>query len=622
MTFDSWTTRLSIILRGYRARSAQPTVLIAALLVCLGFASGQRCVAHEIALKQTADGWQLLRDGQPYYVRGAGGLGSLAGLSAAGANSNRTWGVGEQTRVRLDEAERQGISVAVGIWLEHERLKKLDYSNAEQVEAQAQQVLGHVRDLKNHPAVLVWGIGNEMEGDGSNVAIWKHIEDVARRVKEIDPNHPTMTVIAEMGETKIQSIHEHCPSIDIIGINSYGGSKSVPERYRTNGGTKPYIVTEFGPIGTWEVKKNDFEAIEEASTGDKVEMYRGAYQAFAKDEQLCLGSYAFLWGNKQEATATWFGMLLPDGKRLATANAMSQLWSGKAPKNQCPVIKSLKLAGHNQVLPGTTVEATLEVVDAEGDELQVRWELVPEADSYVTGGDFQETPPSVKGAFLKQDSDGAEIKLPSEKGIYRLYVYVEDEKHQNAASWNLPLFVTASPTTPIASDSQSLGKLQIPFAVYDEAGQESGYVPSGLMGSVENVVVDASCDDDPKFGKTCLRCNYRATADWAGLVWQSPANDWGDLPGGFDLTGAKQLTFWAKGKVGGEQITFGYGLLGSDKKYPDSSKQEIEVTLTSGWKEYVIDCGADLTRIKSGFYWSLAGQGEPIEFFLDRVRYR
>ena len=94
MTFDSWTTRLSIILRGYRARSAQPTVLIAALLVCLGFASGQRCVAHEIALKQTADGWQLLRDGQPYYVRGAGGLGSLAGLSAAGANSNRTWGVG------------------------------------------------------------------------------------------------------------------------------------------------------------------------------------------------------------------------------------------------------------------------------------------------------------------------------------------------------------------------------------------------------------------------------------------------------------------------------------------------------------------------------------------------
>ena len=88
--------------------------------------------------------------------------------------------------------------------------------------------------------MLVWGIGNEMEGydKGGNPAIWQHIEDLCQMVKKIDPNHPTMTVIAEIGGDRIAAIHKHCPSLDIIGINSYGGAASLPERYRKAGGKK------------------------------------------------------------------------------------------------------------------------------------------------------------------------------------------------------------------------------------------------------------------------------------------------------------------------------------------------------------------------------------------------
>ena len=322
----------------------------AALFVLL---AGQTTHGQEVAkdspvkvtLQNEGGSWQLVRNGQPYYVKGGGGASaSLEDLVAAGANSNRTWGVDEKTRARLDEAHRNGLTVAVGIWLEHERLEKLQYSDAVKVEEQAQLVLSHVKALKDHPAVLVWGIGNEMEGEGKNELVWKHIEDLAKRVKQIDPNHPTMTVIAEASKVKIQSLHEHCPSIDIVGINAYGGAATLPTRYQENGGTKPYIVTEFGPIGTWEIGRNVFGAVEEASTSKKIEMYRKAYTAFAADEELCLGSYAFMWGNKQEATTTWFGMLLPDGKRLGTADAMSELWTGKPPENKSPLIELFEAA--------------------------------------------------------------------------------------------------------------------------------------------------------------------------------------------------------------------------------------------------------------------------------------
>ena len=80
--------------------------------------------------------------------------------------------------------------------------------------------------------MLLWGIGNEMEGfgDGDDPAIWAAVNDIAAMVKELDPNHPTMTVTAEIGGGRIDGLHERSPAIDIHGINSYGGAPSLPER--------------------------------------------------------------------------------------------------------------------------------------------------------------------------------------------------------------------------------------------------------------------------------------------------------------------------------------------------------------------------------------------------------
>jgi len=46
------------------------------------------------------------------------------------------------------------------------------------------------------------------------------------------------------------------------------------------------------------------------------------------------------------------------------------------------------------------------------------------------------------------------------------------------------------------------------------------------------------------------------------------------------------------------------------------------VALSKEWTRYEIDVSAqDLTRIKTGFVWTLASPGQPITFYLDDIRW-
>ena len=150
-------------------------------------------------------GFQLIRNGQPYFIKGVGGDGSRKLLVHSGGNSFRTWGADNLQQV-LDEAQQLGLSVTVGFWLGHER-HGFNYNDADQVAAQAEQVEKTVEKFKHHPAVLVWALGNEMEGSGDNAAIWLAVNHLAGIVKRSDANHPTMTVIAEMGGNKVKNAH-------------------------------------------------------------------------------------------------------------------------------------------------------------------------------------------------------------------------------------------------------------------------------------------------------------------------------------------------------------------------------------------------------------------------------
>ena len=599
-----------------------PLLAVSALLLsaaCLHASAPPRAWRPvAVRVEKTDGGWRLLRGGRPYFVKGVGGQTNLALLKSCGGNSVRTWGA-EGLGDVLDEAHRHGLTVLAGIWLGHER-HGFNYNDADQVARQLDDARAVIEKYRNHPALLAWGLGNEMEGyeKGDNAAVWSAVNSLAALAHRLDPNHPTMTVLAEIGGDRVKNVHRLCPEIDVVGINSYAGAATLPARYAKAGGTKPYVLTEFGPAGSWEAKKNRFGAVPEPTSTQKALAYRSAYEkGVLAAKGRCLGSYAFLWGQKQEATATWFGMLLPGGKRLAAADVMQQLWTGEAPKDRCPELRSLSLVGEDEVDPGATVRAKAEVVDPEGDRLTARWVLQAEAEAFGQGGDAEAVPPTFPDALVKGDASGATVKVPKGGGVYRLFLYVEDG-HGGAAVGNVLLRVKGPAVVAPAR------KAALPLVVYDEgAKKDAPFVPAGWMGEAKATKFDPQWEKKPHAGKTCVRIDYEKKDGWAGIVWQSPAGDWGDRPGGWDLRGAKKLTFWARGEEGGEVVNFEFGLLGKDKKYPDTAKGKLAgVKLTAKWTRYEIDLdGKDLSRVKTGFCCTWAASGRPLTFYLDDVRY-
>jgi hypothetical protein len=395
-------------------------------------------------------GYTLLRNGRKFVIRGASGDQRLDVLAACGGNCLRTWGVDavamrEGKETLLDIAHKQGITVTQGIWLGHER-HGFDYGNTEQIAQQRRDVEEAVNRFKDHPALLTWGLGNEMEdptGVGANPAIWKEINLLATRIKAIDPCHPVMTVVANVNPDKIRAIQQHAPDIDILGVNAYIGAAGVGKRLHEFGWTKPYCITEYGLPGPWEVEYTDWKAPIEPSSRAKAGQTFVAQNTIMEDTKQCLGSYVFLWGHKQEATGSWFSMFLPSGEKTPRVDALAKAWSGDWPANRAPILKSADVPCDNRrVKAGQTVSLRVTYEDPEGDALEYGWEVVHESTDRRVGGDEEHRPEVVAGAVATSAAPGqAELLTPKTAGPYRLFVIVKDGKG-SACVDNWPFFVS------------------------------------------------------------------------------------------------------------------------------------------------------------------------------------
>ncbi len=419
--------------------------LFAALLFC----APAMAAPTSVEIIQDASGaFTLMRDGKPYVIRGAGGTGHLKDLVKYGGNSIRTWGVGSLDEKvdgmpLLDYCHQLGISVTAGIWVGHVR-HGFNYSDEAQLKKQRDTVRAAVRKYKDHPSLLMWGLGNEMEGpesDGKDARIWTELNVLAGIVKEEDPAHPVMTVIAGAADSKVKGILAHYPNIDILGVNAYSGASGAVRSTKRSGWKKPFVLTEFGPQGHWEVAKTSWGAPIEPSSRDKAASYYATMSLLAENTDICLGSYVFLWGQKQEVTSTWYGMFLSTGEKLPTVDAACYVWSGKWPSNRSPKITRFDTAlKEATVAPGALVPATVEATDAEGDALQFEWSVREESTDRKSGGDAEAEPPAVKGAIAGQDGGKVNVTAPAKAGSYRLFVVVRDGKG-GASADNLPFRV-------------------------------------------------------------------------------------------------------------------------------------------------------------------------------------
>ena len=393
-----------------------------------------------------------MRNGEPYFVKGAvvGPGGSLDVLKASGANSIRT------QAGRLDEAQRRGFTALVGLPLGNPR-QGFDYSDTNKVQAQYNRARDIVLKYRNHPALLFWNLGNEPEihtTPAQRAPVWKEANRLAQMIKEEDPNHPVMVVIGGQYADMLHELNDLCPALDLAGLNSYAQMLKLPEEIAKQGWTRPYVVTEFGPRGHWQVAKTVWRVPLEDDANAKADFYRRAYEHSVSGQPTCLGSYVFYWAHKQEKTHTWYGMFLPDGSRTPAIDTMTWLWTGRWPSNQCPVLgtNSLRVAlaggaaaANPGVVPaGAKLSCDVDVSDPDGDTLQITWEVRNDvADNPGVGGDWEPGTKPIDNAVVSTSPDGrhAGLLLPSLPGKYRVFVYAHDG-HGNATTANVPLLAT------------------------------------------------------------------------------------------------------------------------------------------------------------------------------------
>lgn len=210
----------------------------------------------------TVSGRGLYVDGQPFFVKGVGYqpipvgytkdyqwwlypeiyLRDLALMKEMGVNTVRLWGsLPEEGEAFLDACEFYGIKVIMGYYPPDK-----GWSDATIRETRKQEFLSIVERWKDHPAILMWAVGNEHNYRVDDKAGWySFVEECAKAALEMDPSHPVTTPNGDICD--VQTYDSVVAHLSLWGANSYRGSSfgslfSDFESYSS----KPLLITEFG----------------------------------------------------------------------------------------------------------------------------------------------------------------------------------------------------------------------------------------------------------------------------------------------------------------------------------------------------------------------------------------
>lgn len=364
-------------------------------------------------------------------------------LALYGGNSVRTWGTSNAREI-LDKAHALGLTVTMGLDVARER-HGFDYNDTAAVKQQLEKLRKEVIAYKDHPALLMWGIGNELNLSYTNPKVWDAVNDISKMIHEVDPNHLSTTMLAGVNKKAIEEIKVRTTDIDLLSVQVYGSLPGVPAQILSSGWTKPYMVTEWGPTGHWESKILPWKAAVEETSSQKAAVYKSRYEASIKKDKNCLGSYVFLWGQKQERTPTWYGLFTEAGEESEVIDVMQYLWSGSWPSNRAPHLDSLLLNGKHApdavyLNKGQSYKLSYSVSDPDNDKLSYRWELLPESTDLKEGGDREERPKPIAGLVTGNTPQTTILKTPEKPGAYRIFLYASDGKNK-VATGNIPFYV-------------------------------------------------------------------------------------------------------------------------------------------------------------------------------------
>jgi hypothetical protein len=397
-----------------------------------------------VVIEKLDEGFRLRLNGKPYFIKGAGGYTYYEQLKEYGGNSVRLWTT-DNAKEYMDKAHQLGLTVTLGLYMELER-HGFNYDNKEAVAKQLAELKKEVLKYKDHPALLMWGVGNEVDQFAKNYNVWNAVQDLAKFIHQVDPNHPTTTMLAGVPKKHIREIIKRCPDIDVLSINAFKDLPYIRDKISNAGWTGPYLIGEWGASGYWETPKTPWGAFIEETSTEKAEVCEQRYlEAIENNTDVCVGSYVFYWGYKQARTHTLLSLFLETGEKTGVIDVLRTCWSDETEFNKAPLIKPIGIDNKKIHLgvylePGSSHMAYTDCTDPEMDPLTYKWEIYKESTEKKEGGDAEEKPGAIAGLIIDGTGRALSFKAPEKKGAYRLFVYVFDGNN-NVATANAPFYV-------------------------------------------------------------------------------------------------------------------------------------------------------------------------------------
>ncbi len=385
--------------------------------------------------------WQIMRNGEPFFIKGASsGYGTeveFKTMKQYGGNSLRLYDLSSSTKLSLDMASKYGITVMQGIWFLPEEW--FDYSDDKAKSAKLEEVRSKVKLYRNHPALLAWGIGNEVVGENSSDEMFRFMNDVSVMIHQEDTNHITSIVTAGITTKLANKIATLIPDLDFVGVNYYAGIPAIYPQIQASQLKKPYVVTEWGVNGEWEVGKTQWGCPIEERSRQKAIVFRDRYNSYISAyEGYCIGSYAFLWGDIQDWGPTWFSLFY-NGNAVEQVDELTKSWTGSYPANRAPSILSSKLNGsnnkYNTIITNSDENTYVQQIsDNEGDLMTVEYIVQPYNSTEGLISDNSHTMEYIPEITYDETTTSCKLKfndLQDEK-TYKLYVILKDSKGRTA----------------------------------------------------------------------------------------------------------------------------------------------------------------------------------------------
>ena len=426
--------------------------LVKALMILTATVLTFSCSAQTkqgIIIKESNGKFELLIDGVPTYINGVGGTNRLDIAAENGANAFRTWGGSvESIKQTIELAKQHNMYIMQGIGLTKDSARYFDETYKDRLRAEVKTL---AETFKDDPNILVWGIGNEVDLGNANIPeAWKFINELAVIIKSIDQRHLVSTIISH-DKKALDFIGEYAPDLDVVGINSYGSIGGVEKMVKESKYNGAYFITEWGPTGFWETSKTSWGAPIEQTSEEKRIVYENRYNNNIGGVDACLGSFVFLWGQKEERTPTWFSMFVESnveglplkGEKTPQVEAMQRVWTKKELAQTAPIINKFTIEGKKATESVTIPKnkeftATVDVTDKEGDKLTYVWEILHEATVLGFGGSHEPRPDRL-GEVITTETNSCPFTI-KEAGKYRVYIYVLDNTGF-ASTANIPILV-------------------------------------------------------------------------------------------------------------------------------------------------------------------------------------